>query len=265
MSRRGWVELCEAAAPARQARLKKSWGANLGVFKEVAEPFEDSPVAEAVTVFDQARVVAMLTAEVLSEDIGDGADASSEARVVEHVNHRTRRVRHCHLIAATPDRDRAEQGVLITDSEVEGNALNDLVAVADAPSGDHEQSAKCLLSEGPVTTGTPSSDVARAEEPSCYDPWILNPRARLAGIKGNSHVQPTPHAGQPPTPGQVAEELACFLVRDAEDPGGFAHVKSSLSAAVQLLQKGTISLGDPSTKLWMRSKLHLGKYTALLI
>jgi hypothetical protein len=148
---------------------------------------------------------------------------------------------------------------------MEGNALDDLVAVADATSGYHEQGAEGLLGEVPVLASAPTPDIARTEQALGDDPRILNPLAGQAGVERNGHVQPAPDPRQPSAPGEVTEELASLLLRDAEDPGGFGYVKGAVSAPVQLLQVGAVPLADPSAGVQVRSNLHSVKCTTLKI
>ena len=52
-----------------------------------------------------------------------------------------------------------------------------------------------------------------------------------------------------------------MLPVDAEDPRRVADVKSAMSATVQLLKVGPVTLTDPGSRSQTRNNLHLVKFT----
>jgi hypothetical protein len=81
----------------------------------------------------------VVAVKVLEKHVGDGPDTPAEARVVEHVDDGTRRIRYGNAVLAPSHRHGPEQRVLVPDGQVEGHALDLYVSVTNPPSRDNQQ------------------------------------------------------------------------------------------------------------------------------
>jgi len=164
------------------------------MLQRVTEALEHRPVPETVGVFDKRVIVAVLAGEILVDNVGNMPNASAERGIVKQINDSSGRVRNQDPYLLSPDLDRPEELFRGTHGNPERRSLDDGFSIPNVLSGYYQHRAEELICQTPVFAGCPPADIARTEGSLGYDPGILQPFPRPAGVERDGDVESVPDA-----------------------------------------------------------------------
>ena len=168
-----WVELIHASATTLEAIVDEILTNDVAGLQDVSEPLEDRPVLHLVGVMNELLVIAVFAVKVLIEHVNNGPDSPAPGGIGKQVDNRLRRIGDVHAPTVTPDMNQPDVPFERDGMEEEFSASDRRLAVSRPARRRHNHASEDLLSEIPVLSGAPSSDVRRLEEHAPDDPRIL--------------------------------------------------------------------------------------------
>jgi|GEM_PF-6359918 len=165
-------------------------------FKQVTEPLEDCPVAEAIAIFDEEPRIVVV--QVRGEDLGTVANAATEPWLVQDVYDRPGRVRHLESEFPLPfglEPPRHCGGWYMSDEILV--IKKDHCRTSNSLARLQHRGAKQLFRQRPVAGSRPSREVAGRPDGCGHGQRIFRPSCGIARIERDRDIQATPRPSEP--------------------------------------------------------------------